>query len=47
LKFKVTEPAVEFFANRPRVIAMRSPFLAELLGRPALTLREAILKEFS
>lgn len=47
LRFKVTEPAVEFFANRPRVIAMRSPLLAELLGRPPLTLREAALKEVS
>jgi nucleoside-diphosphate-sugar epimerase len=47
LSFKVTEPAVEFFANRPRVIAMGSPLLAELLRRPPLTLREAALKEFS
>jgi dTDP-4-dehydrorhamnose reductase len=47
LRFNVTEPAVEFFANRPRVIAMRSPLLAELLGRPPITLREAALKEFS
>jgi len=47
LRFKVTEPDIEFFANRPRVIAMRSPLLAELLGRPPLKLREAALKEFS
>ncbi len=46
LRLKVTEPTAEFFANRPRVIAMKSPLLAELLGRPPLALQEAARNEF-
>jgi dTDP-4-dehydrorhamnose reductase len=46
LRLKVTEPAAEFFVNRPRVIAMKSPLLEELLGRPPLALREAARNEF-
>lgn len=46
LRFKVTEPAAEFFKNRPRVIAMTSPVFARLLGRPPRTLREAAKLEF-
>jgi dTDP-4-dehydrorhamnose reductase len=47
LRFRVTEPDAEFFRNRPRVISMKSPILAKLLGRPALTLRESIMIEFN
>lgn len=47
LRFKVTEPAAEFFKNRPRVIAMTSPILTRLLGRPPRTLHEAAKMEFS
>lgn len=46
LQWRGVEPAAGFFANRPRVIRMRSPRLATLLGRPALSLREAARVEF-
>lgn len=46
LRFKVTEPGPDFFKNRPRVIAMKSPIFTRLLGRPARTLREAARLEF-
>jgi len=46
LRFRQIEPEPEFFANRPRVIQMKSPLLATLLGRPARTLREAAQLEF-
>jgi dTDP-4-dehydrorhamnose reductase len=41
LRFRVTEPSSEFFENRPRYIAMLSPTLPKLLGRPSHTLLEA------
>lgn len=41
LRFQVTQPESIFFANRPRVIAMTSPVLARLLGRPPKSLVEA------
>jgi dTDP-4-dehydrorhamnose reductase len=47
LRFKVTEPEGDFFKNRPRVIAMTSPVLSRLLGRPPSTLREAARLEFA
>lgn len=47
LRFNVTEPGADFFKNRPRVIAMTSPIIAKLLGRPAHTLREAVRLEFA
>lgn len=47
LRFRQIEPAADFFTNRPRVIQMRSPLLASLLGRPARTLSEAIEFEFN
>jgi len=47
LRFKVTEPGADFFKNRPRVIAMTSPVLSRLLGRPPRTLREAARLEFA
>lgn len=47
LRFKVTEPGTEFFKNRPRVIAMKSPVFASLLGRPPRTLRESARLEFA
>lgn len=47
LRFRVTEPGPEFFTNRPRTIAMKSPVLARLLGRPARSLCEAARMEFA
>ncbi len=41
LRFKITEPAADFFRNRPRVISMKSPLLPKLLGRPASSLTTA------
>jgi len=46
LRFRVTEPAAEFFKNRPRTVAMKSTVLPALLGRPAHTLAEAVQIEF-
>lgn len=46
LRFRQIEPAPEFFANRPRVIQMKSSLLASLLARPARSLREAAQLEF-
>lgn len=46
LRFYVTQPGEEFFKNRPRVIAMSSKILPELLGRPSHTLEEAVRIEF-
>lgn len=47
LRFKVTEPSLDFFKNRPRVVAMTSPVFASLLGRPPRSLRQAIRLEFA
>lgn len=47
LRFKVTEPAADFFKNRPRVIAMTSPVFAKLLNRPPRSLRDAARLEFA
>ena len=47
LRFKVTEPDADFFSNRPRVIAMKSPIFAKLLGRPPRSLCEAARLEFT
>lgn len=47
LRYKVTKPGVDFFKNRPRVIAMTSPIFARLLGRPPRALREAADIEFA
>lgn len=46
LEFKVTEPASDFFKNRPRIISMTSPFFTKLLGRSPRSLREAARLEF-
>lgn len=46
LRFKVTEPNADFFRNRPRVIAMKSPIFARLLGRPPHSFCEAARMEF-
>lgn len=46
LRFRQIQPEPDFFANRPRVIQMKSPLLASLLGRPARSLREAAQLEF-
>jgi nucleoside-diphosphate-sugar epimerase len=47
LMFRVTEPGGGFFKNRPRVIAMSSNILPELLGRPSRGLAEAAQIEFA
>jgi len=47
LRFRVTEPGVDFFKNRPRVINMTSPVFPTLLGRLPRSLREAAHLEFS
>lgn len=47
LRYRVTEPGDEFFNNRPRVIAMSSNILPELLGRPSRCLLEAAQIEFA
>lgn len=46
LRFKVIEPEAEFFKNRPRSIAMKSPIFSRLLGRMPRTLSEAAYLEF-
>ena len=47
LRFKVTEPEEAFFKNRPKIIAMTSPILSNLLGRPARSLLDAAKIEFA
>lgn len=47
LTYRVTEPGEAFFRSRPRVIAMRSPILPELLGRPGRELGAAAELEFT
>lgn len=47
LRFKVTEPDASFFANRPRIIAMKSPIFQKILGRLPRTLHEAVRLEFA
>lgn len=46
LRYRVIEPPKEFFMNRPKIIAMRSPVLSELLGRSPRRLDEAMHVEF-
>jgi len=46
LKSRVIEPPSSFFLNRPRIIAMQSPILKSLLGRPSRNLAEAMKIEF-
>jgi len=46
LRYCVTKPDSGFFKNRPRVIAMKSPVLPDLLGRSVRTLAEAVKIEF-
>jgi dTDP-4-dehydrorhamnose reductase len=45
LCFRVVNPDAQFFRNRPRRIAMRSPLLGPILGRRPHTLAEAASKE--
>ncbi len=47
LRFQVTEPEEAFFKNRPKIIAMTSPVLSNLLGRPARSLLDAAKIEFA
>lgn len=47
LRYRVTEPGDDFFKNRPRVIAMSSNVLPELLGRSSRRLLEAAQIEFA
>jgi dTDP-4-dehydrorhamnose reductase len=42
LKYKHVIPSDNFFDNRPRTIAMMSPLLDKLLGRPAHKLADAV-----
>ena len=46
LEFRIIEPEKVFFENRPRVIAMASNILPDLLGRPSRTLFDAATIEF-
>jgi len=46
LQVAVTEPDDAFFEGRPRRIAMRSPLLPALLGRPPRSLAQAAALEF-
>ena len=46
LKYRIVEPATEFFKSRPKIIRMASPVLSELLDRPGHTLHEAAIIEF-
>ncbi len=47
LKLDITDPPPQFFDKRPRFISMKSPWLSQLLGRPARSISEAIDSEFS
>jgi dTDP-4-dehydrorhamnose reductase len=47
LRFRTTLPDDDFFLNRPRVIAMSSPSLKQLLGRQPRKIGEAVRLEFS
>ncbi|MBC7204352.1 MAG: SDR family oxidoreductase [Pusillimonas sp.] len=47
LQFSVSEPSTEFFQSRPRIIAMKSPIFAKLLGRSPRQLNDAIRIEFA
>lgn len=47
LRYQVTEPGDDFFKSRPRVIAMSSNVLPELLGRSSYCLIEATQIEFA
>lgn len=45
LRYAAMEPPPGFFANRPRVVAMRSPLLPRLLGRAQRSMQEAAILE--
>ena len=46
LMTKVTTPDAKFYEDRPAIVAMRSPLLEKVLGRPARSMRDAIAMEF-
>lgn len=46
LCYREVTPSETFFLNRPKVIALKSPILAKLLGRPVKTLADAAQIEF-
>jgi len=46
LTSRIIEPPANFFLNRPRVIAMQSPILKNLLGRSTRNIAEAMKREF-
>ena len=46
LKTKVVTPGEKFYEDRPAVVAMRSPFLEKVLGRPARSIVDAVTLEF-
>jgi len=43
---KVTTPNAKFYEDRPAIVAMRSPLLEKVLGRPVRSMRDAIAMEF-
>jgi dTDP-4-dehydrorhamnose reductase len=45
LRYAAAEPPAAFFANRPRIVAMQSPLLPRLLGRPQHSMLEAAILE--
>ena len=44
---KVTTPDEKFYKDRPAVVAMRSPVLEKVLGRPARSIKDAVTMEFA
>jgi nucleoside-diphosphate-sugar epimerase len=46
LSFRVVQPSDEFFKNRPRIIAMDSDVLVQLLGRRQRSVNNALQMEF-
>ena len=47
LTTKVTTPDDKFYKDRPAVVAMRSPVLEKVLGRPARSIKDAVKMEFA
>lgn len=47
LQFEQTSPSEDFFLKRPKIINMESPYLNQLLSKPANSIDEAVRIEFS
>ena len=47
LTTKVTTPDDNFYKDRPPIVAMRSPLLEKVLGRPARSMKDAVTMEFA